>query len=347
MSKSRRRHQQQRNNNNKKKRRRSRQRGGGGDAAVVAPATARRREGGGGGGRNVATKKTAGGMQCSPQRDGSFTCYSRDELQSIATDLQLPYTRHTSKSELWHQVNDRLSDVCTDEHCWASKVRNGRQIASVAFRPPMSKSMRNNPTQWLSTSDISSVMKQYETAFKGFRFIGPVAIDFMSPLNSQSRSRFGSSISSKCVSEELCRMDLTEWWRQGVRQIGVVFNMDAHDMPGSHWVALHCSLVRNEVCYYDSYGVAPCAEIYALIDRLVEQSGALHKLALGDANREPMKVRINSTRHQFRNTECGVYAMYFLMHMTEGMDFDTFTNEYGLTDAQVNRYRSYFYNTYA
>ena len=59
----------------------------------------------------------------------------------------------------------------------------------------------------------------------------------------------------------------------------------------------------------------------------------------------PMKIKTNMHRHQFKNTECGVYSMYFLMHMLNGRSFDEFVSD-GMNDEQMNRYRAHFYNTF-
>ena len=269
---------------------------------------------------------TIAGKHCAPGRSG-FTCYSNPELQDIAKTVGVPLKRRTPTSRIWRDIDGVMNSHCDNEYCWT-------QVAGVsgpqrAFRPKMSRELRKSSTQWLSTVDISDALRQYESAIPGFKFLGAVPIDF--------DERYANS--EQCVCNALCKIDLLKMWKKQVRQFGVVFNLDAHDLPGSHWVALHCSLENNVVSYYDSYGFTPPAEVYALIERLKSQSIEIHHA--------PMRVEINRSRHQFRDSECGVYAIYFISHMAQGMSFQNFVNKQNLNDRHVNRFRSYFFHRYA
>jgi hypothetical protein len=55
--------------------------------------------------------------------------------------------------------------------------------------------------------------------------------------------------------------------------------------------------------YFDSYARKPEKEIQRLMFRWKDQWDAR-----GEA---PMKLTYNSTRHQFKESECGMYCLYF------------------------------------
>ena len=43
--------------------------------------------------------------------------------------------------------------------------------------------------------------------------------------------------------------------------MGIVFNLDPHDKPGSHWVSMYVDLNNGGIYYFDSYGYKPLKEI--------------------------------------------------------------------------------------
>ena len=316
--------------------------------------TSRRARGQTGGG-NLGTTR---GKHCAPSRGKHpYSCYTTTELQRFAKDMGVLPSRSTlrrNKAALWNAIDSAMQSKCTTEYCWQSYMRmrktDGqearRSSSSVgggrahktrsphsgvadssgeAFRPAIPSSWEAKPNMWLNTNDIRLVMKQYESASPEFLFIGPVPIDFQSPSG------------NSCISPDLCVIDLHGWWKEGVRSVGIVFNMDPHDLSGSHWVAAYCDLAAAAAYYYDSYGIKPPQEINALLDQFAEQGKALFGT--------PMKIEINDTRHQFKNTECGVYAMYFITSMLEGKPFRDFIHD-GLNDGQMQRFRRYFYHSF-
>ena len=70
-------------------------------------------------------------------------------------------------------------------------------------------------------------MKQYEKTYKCFDFIGPSPIDY------DKHVSYG-----ECVWEELCEFSLNKQIKEGKTKIGIIFNLDPHHKPGSHWVAM-------------------------------------------------------------------------------------------------------------
>jgi hypothetical protein len=69
----------------------------------------------------------------------------------------------------------------------------------------------------------------------------------------------------------LCKIDIEKLYRDGKRYIGVVFNLDPHDAPGSHWVSMFVNLTNGGVYYYDSVGKFPGKEVVSLMKRIAQQ----------------------------------------------------------------------------
>jgi hypothetical protein len=107
------------------------------------------------------------------------------------------------------------------------------------FAPKSPESWKKNNNEWLSTSDIQSVLTQYEKAYPEFKFIGPCASDYYFMENGQ------------CVSPELCNLNVNT---EPHKYIGIVFNLDVHDGPGTHWVSVFIDLPKQTIYYFDSGG---------------------------------------------------------------------------------------------
>lgn len=297
--------------------------------------------------------RTRKGDYCAPGRGrNGGTCFTPTELRRIAiawnkaNPLHVPIATHPRRSgeALWNDIDSKMRAECTNEYCWTQRstlTRHdpavGGALAAKSFRPAAPVSWRANPNEWLSTTDIQAVLAQYEHAHPGFKFIGAVPVDFASPAD------YGGM--GQCVVQELCAVDVQRWINRSIHQLGIVFNMDAHDEPGSHWTSLYADFDANVLLYYDSFGDRPPPEVQALMDKLAVQLEARHGT--------PPTVRANETRHQFHNTECGVYSIYFVAQMLEhrkagfGSALDAYASymSVGLNDKQMNRYRKVFFRT--
>jgi len=172
--------------------------------------------------------------------------------------------------------------------------------------------------------DISDVMKQYETTHADFHFIGPLPIDFQLYKNGNCVGRY--------FDPSACPFQIDQFKKKNKERIGIVLNLDKHDEPGSHWVSLFIDFTREKICYYDSVGTAPPSEIWAFVDFLKKQNPR-------------MSFEFNKKRHQFKNTECGIYSLYCMDYLLEhGVDaFSTFVNTVVL-DNHMHQNRKFFFN---
>ena len=273
------------------------------------------------------------------------TCFSIDALRKIADKwntthptMRIDYNTTTTGKSLWNSINNAMRSQCTNEVCWLKQ--NFIKDSSLArelmknFRPMMPKKWEENPREWLNTLDIRDVMNQYEVKHPDFEFIGPVPMDF------DSKVGFG-----QCVINELCNIKLESLLEKGKNKIGVVFNLDKHTQPGSHWVAMWAqfplqgkqTIKPAEICYWDSYGMRPNHEVVNLIKRLENQAKTLG---------HQVNIKINKRRHQYKNTECGVYCIYFLTSFLEGREFEDIVENIINDDDMFKKRKNYFVRIY-
>jgi hypothetical protein len=271
-------------------------------------------------------------LQCNPKtlRETHTTCLPQEMLLRLrdAWNAQnptdpIPSTPRT-KEFLWAELRRRMRKAydCTTEYCAVRRLGDSalQSSARTYFRPERPASWAKNPAKWHDTFTIAHVLEQYEQAFPHFEFIGPVPIDFDARLPGWG----------KCVVDELCTLDLAAIKRRGDDFIGIVFNLDPHDKPGSHWVCAFINLLEGAAYYYDSYGMPPCPEIKRFLRRCREQGCS--------------KIYWNDIRHQRRDTECGTYCMYVIISMLMGRSF-TDVCKHRVDDATMNALRDVVYAT--
>ena len=257
--------------------------------------------------------------QCSPHnKQKSFSCFDKKSILRMIRSWnkhyrknKIKYDKNANQTALWKKLDTKMKDKCDSEYCWTSNVGlQGDEKSKLddLFRPKMPEKWKSHPNEWLNTYDIQRVLRQYEKSRPNFLFIGAVPIDFdyqTSPGN--------------CIVNELCNINVENLLKRGKVYLGVVFNLDKHNQDGSHWVSMFIDLKEDGIYYFDSYGSKEPKEVKKLADRLLEQS---HKMG-----KKNMKYKINNIRHQYRNSECGVYCINFIVNMLKGHSFDKYTKK--------------------
>ena len=173
----------------------------------------------------------------------------------------------------------------------------GQKIKKDLFAPNAPNSWKNNITEWLSSVDITDVMNQYEEKIKDFLFIGPSPIDFQEKYN------------NSCVWPELCNFSVKQCLKNKKKRIGFIFNTDPHYKSGSHWISLFLDLDKKKIFFFDSNGNAEPNEIKQLIKKITQQCEELNIKLKHDSN--------VGFRHQTKNTECGMYCLYFIINILD------------------------------
>lgn len=255
-----------------------------------------------------------------------------DSYNSKYPNNQIRYDKNLTDNELWGLIRNSFANVCGEnEWCWLDQdfLKNDPLLQDY-YKPPKP----DQPTKWLSTSDINGVLKQFENIYDDFAFMGTVPIDFDQVIEEYSKMDLCALYNKQGLSMETGERLHNN---RGIRRFGFVFNLDPSTKRGSHWVAMYMDLTvaHPYVGYFDSYGYCPPPEeITVLMERLKKQA---HK-CLGIN----LIKRCNTIRHQHKNTECGVYAIYFIYNCLIGKSFETVTENIILDD-DVNKYRDFFF----
>ena len=258
--------------------------------------------------------------RCAPgieYKNGS--CLSVEQLKKIAYTVLQDEKKHIdemNKTKLVETLEKKFKNECNSQQCWLTKHNIKNIINEEVFRPIGPGSKGN--FKWLDTNDIENTLKQYERVYKDFKFMGAAPIDF-DKLKFEQYNYSNYNYYEKCLIK-------------GIKKIGYVFNLDKHNQPGSHWVAMFVDFNINECYFFNSTGKKPCKQIIFLMETLNKRFGKNKKFIF----------KYNNVKHQKKNSECGIYSINFILRMLKGEKFNDIVNNV-TTDSEVNECREVYF----
>jgi len=175
----------------------------------------------------------------------------------------------------------------------------------------------DNPIEWLSTADINSVLMQYERIYPDFKFLGAVPLD--------------------CVRLPFCslyQIDFKQYLDHGIKQLGIILNLDKFGQPGSHWVSLYINLGSGEIYFCDSNGKPPPD----FIKQTINQFQKFYQSKTG----KQVIYKYNKIAYQEDQSECGIYSCNFIIRKLSGETFDDIVKNY-LGFKEINSCRNVYF----
>ena len=289
--------------------------------------------------KNVTLKTHFVKLNCSPKnkntnKTDNYTCYSDSDLYKLkgmwnARHPDRPIKTKNTK-QIWILLKEYYATICNKESCWVRQMTKNTKMEKElldAFAPESPAEWNKNPNEWLSSIDILQVMNQYEKKYKCFDFLGPSPIDY------DTHKLYG-----KCVWEELCHFNLAKHLQKKHNKIGVIFNLDPHYKGGSHWVSLFINIKNKTIFFFDSTGEQIPPQINKFVNTVIEQGKQLPK---------PIIFKFDQNypvEHQYGNTECGIYSIFFIIHMLEDKITGHYLKTNILKDEYIENFRKVYYN---
>ena len=289
--------------------------------------------------------------KCAPKRPGElndYTCYTNDSLNYLKElwNSQNPMNKITEDSpkKIHRKLSILLKNMCTNELCWIKQLEKTNHTDSINlsttstsslnlsdnFKPQYPNKWYSNPNEWLSNLDIDKVMCQYEKAYDCFEFIGPTPIDF--------NSRDTSKMDNQCVCNKMCTFSLKSHLDSHKTKIGIIFNTHPHCKTGEHWISLFINIKKREIFFYDSVGNKMPNEVDSFIKRLCKQGKELTP---------PIHFKVDSNEdveHQRGDTECGMYSLFFIIHMLIDKLTPKYIKTHVFTDDYIQTFRKKLFN---
>ena len=298
--------------------------------------------------------------QCAPPNiynDGS--CFKLDDLILLSNDIneaiQKGYIKKdiisikNNKKYLLKHIINRFTECNNDHMCIINNryLKNKNKLLEV-FKPFGTTGM----TDWLSTSNINAVFTRHQKLYTDFIFLGAIPIDILEidyPV-------LGLNLNLRYM--EIKDLNILK-----KNKIGIVYNLDTSKQGGSHWMALYCDIKKKQIYFFDSYGHKPNKNIRKMIHFLSNLIYHYHETgcekncktkSISDSffNEKPNNLELfckdidyNRTRHQYKDSECGVYSIYFILELLKGREFNELVNS-NMPDDFINkkRYEYFIHN---
>lgn len=264
-------------------------------------------------------------LHCAPKTFensiNDHTCYSKSDLITIvesynkATPVdKIKIAPTTPKKELHKKIKNKLENKCgDDEACWIEQNfidYDKKKKLEDLFRPKKPKEWYKNNRTWLNTYDILYVLQQYEDKYNDFIFLGVYPIDF------GDSNSFGN-----CIGDVMCTFNIKQMKQKKKDRFGMVLNLDRHDEPGSHWVAVFCNINPDKenfgIYYYDSVAYPPSNEVKQFMFKIYNQISSIYSKDISDR----FQYGENKIQKQFKNTECGIFSIVFITQCLKNVSF--------------------------
>jgi hypothetical protein len=239
-------------------------------------------------------------------------CYSKKSLLTLLkvwNNLlpldKISYNPDESPNDLFGKLNEKFKYYLHKDNTYWSwteilkfialkmdkpKMSNVlRTIEKEDLRPPQPEDWISNPTEWLSNFDINNCLVQYNYSKRNkYKFLGVYSIDFGIPNN---------PFNIRKILEE----------NPNVSYLGFVTNLSRASEAGTHWTSsffvFDPSLKSFGGYYYDSTTGGIPKDLQPVFNDIKRQAEELFK--------KDFPISINNVRHQFSNTECGIFSIAF------------------------------------
>jgi hypothetical protein len=274
--------------------------------------------------KNVSIKEEEDNSKCAPVinfKNGSciptvllidmVEAYNKDNKSdkiSTANKVDIFYIDHYKKyllSEMQKRFEGDQKEWINKNFTKYMKKEFKEILENNIFRPEGPKKQ----FQWMSSLDMNAVLGQYENLYSNFQYLGSVPIDF------DMIDFYG-----------IRNINYDEKIKNGKSRFGMIINNQRHDQGGQHWFSLYFDLKTGDIFFVDSVGDGPMQNVLNYVEKL--------KQYLKSKNIEP-NFKINKTKHQKKNSECGIYSMYFILKFLKSNNFEDAT-EKRITDEIIN-----------
>ena len=96
------------------------------------------------------------------------------------------------------------------------------------------------------------------------------------------------------------------------------------------------NIKRKKIFFFDSVGDKAPKQIMVLINRIIKQGKKINMNIKFDQN--------HPVEHQYGDTECGVYSLFFISHMLEDKFTEHYMKTHILKDDYMQKFRKVYFN---
>jgi hypothetical protein len=200
-------------------------------------------------------------------------------------------------------------------------------------------------TQLLSNFNIDGVLQEWAAAHKDFYNFSFNMMDFERSGGSLARTDAASILEGRAP-QNLGNMGGTV--RRPCTTFACVLNTDVSTGRGKHWVAVFGDCRGGgdwTVEYFNSAGNPPPAPVTRWLEETASRLSthrSSHPRRYGSGAVDP--VTLSDVRHQNSQTECGLYALFYIRRRLEGAPLSEF-RETRIPDVSMTAFRKHVFRS--
>lgn len=246
------------------------------------------------------------GSECAPHiKHNAGVCSTKEAINRMKKWLGID----TNVSDLKVIELAKNKTKCGSESCLYPLIGLSNTDLDNRFNPQGPY----NSLDWLTNKNIDDVLDKHTMAFPNFVHVPFQMIDF------------------KKYNGELSKVNWQLLINTNKDSLGCVVNTDVSTGPGQHWVAIFVDLAGKSVEYFDSAGQNPQPEI---IEFLIDTAATLNSITEGGFK----DICVTRMRHQKKNTECGVYSLFYIISRLNDVPYRFFEHTH-VPDEEMEAYR--------
>lgn len=165
-------------------------------------------------------------------------------------------------------------------------------------------------TKWLTNHNIDDNLSSWSIEFPHFTAI-PFSTDDIYHVDAPLL---------KCISKNMPK----------TAYAACVLNTDSSSGPGEHWVCIFFDKINGTVEYFDSAGNDPSVTVKRFLSQFLSSHPSWRY------------VKVVITPHQEKNTECGVYVLFYIRVRLEGRSYKYFMF-HRIPDTHMEAFRKYLF----
>jgi hypothetical protein len=177
---------------------------------------------------------------------------------------------------------------------------------------------------WLSNNELDLAGESFEKKYKDHKALGFHMINFDERQTALGEITFEDLCNNKC------------------KTMSCVLNTDRYGGPGKHWLCVFLDARKPTVSveFFNSSGNPPAKSLSYWVERMASEAEACGRRAIRVFNGAEANNSISIGKaHQRKNSECGVYSIYYIWSRLKGIPYSEFTKKV-IPDEVMKKFRA-------
>jgi len=247
--------------------------------------------------------------ECSIISGKNGVCSSDNVVKAIGKIIG---TSNTNNKTIIEEAKQKLQ--CNDERCVLNKNIIKNRLGNNIVKKELTTNFKLiGPTDvtLLNNENLDNILIQFSHKFHDF---------YPNNFNMVNYENVGDTLQSIDMKDDV--------YDKNYRTFGCIINSDTYSGKGKHWMALFADMRDSNLWtaeFFNSSGNPPVEAWTNWMRKTVNRFADINS-AYNLGIKEFKQVRVSRIRHQESQTECGVYALFYIWGRLNGVPYTYFEN---------------------